>query len=75
MKTSGFNIASPMWLLTFLFVMLRVTGVINWSLWWVFSPVLIIYGIILLPFIVLATVAALSVIVAVFDEFLRRITK
>lgn len=32
--------------LTIAFVVLRAAGVIEWSLWWVFSPVLIYYGII-----------------------------
>jgi hypothetical protein len=38
-------------LLTVLFVGLKLTGYINWSWWWVLSPVLISSGIALLALI------------------------
>ena len=35
-------------LLTLLFIALKLTGVINWSWWWVVSPLLISWGLALL---------------------------
>ena len=35
-------------ILTIVFIILKLTQVINWSWWWVFSPVFIIFGLILL---------------------------
>lgn len=35
------KLSLPLWLLTFGFVVFKLTGVITWSWWLVFSPVLI----------------------------------
>lgn len=34
-----------LWLLLFAFIILKVCGVIDWSWWWVFSPIWIPLGI------------------------------
>jgi hypothetical protein len=34
--------------LTLIFVVLKLTGLIAWSWWWVFSPVLIVLGLLIL---------------------------
>lgn len=74
-KVTNFNIATPVWILTALFVFLKISGVIDWSLWWVFSPVLILYGIILFPFVVLFIIAILSFFFGVVSEILNRMEK
>ena len=45
-------------LLTILFVGLKLTGHINWSWWWVFSPILIAAGL-SIAFLILIFVVAL----------------
>ena len=74
-KKIKINFVSHIWILTALFVFLKISGVIDWSLWLVFSPVLIFYGIVILPFVVIIAVAILSFIVGVIDEVLKRIIK
>jgi hypothetical protein len=39
-------------LLTIAFIVLKLTGYIDWSWWWVWSPVLIGWGVVFLAFIV-----------------------
>lgn len=39
-------------LLTIIFVILRLCNVINWSWWWVFSPLWIVAGLVLLVLII-----------------------
>ncbi len=46
-------------LLTVLFIGLKLTGYINWSWWWVLSPIWIMLGIVLL---VLAFVLVIKII-------------
>jgi hypothetical protein len=44
-------------LLTIVFITLKLVGYIDWSWWWVLSPILIAWGLlllILLPFLILA---------------------
>lgn len=46
-------------LLTILFIALKLTGYIDWSWWWVWSPMLIsagIFFVIVLPLIVIAAI-------------------
>jgi hypothetical protein len=74
-KKIKINFVSHIWILTALFVFLKISGIIDWSLWLVFSPVLIFYGIVILPFVVIIVVAILSFIVGVIDEVLKRIIK
>lgn len=74
METNRIKI-NPIWILTALFVFLKISNVIDWSLWLVFSPVLIFYGIVLLPFVIIIIVAVLSFIVGIIDEVLKRIIK
>ena len=38
--------------LTLIFIVLRSLHLINWSWWWVFSPILISWGLFLLGFII-----------------------
>jgi hypothetical protein len=40
-SSSGLGLAS---VLTIIFVVLKLVGVIDWSWWWVFSPILIDIG-------------------------------
>lgn len=40
-------------LLTIIFVVLKLCNVIAWSWWWVFSPIFILIGIIILVFLML----------------------
>ena len=49
-------------LLTILFVGLKLTGYINWSWWWVLSPILISTG------IVLAVVLTVIILTAIVDS-------
>lgn len=64
-----------LWMLTLCFTILRAAGVIEWTLLWVFSPViiplLILLGMVALPFaaaVVMAVVAAvLWVIIQITD--------
>lgn len=42
---SNTTYVSPLWLLTLLFIGLKLTGYIAWSWWWVLSPTLIPLGI------------------------------
>ena len=43
-------------LLTVLFVALKLCGIINWSWWWVLSPIPITVGIVLVVLMVITTV-------------------
>lgn len=40
-------------LLTIIFIILKLTNVIDWSWWWVFSPLLIALGLMIFTFIIL----------------------
>lgn len=44
-STGGMGIGS---LLTIVFVVLKLTNVIDWSWWWVLSPIWIVAGLVLL---------------------------
>ena len=44
-SSSGLGIPG---VLTIIFVVLKLVGVINWSWWWVFSPTLIEIGLVIL---------------------------
>jgi len=41
-------------LLTIVFVVLKLTGVISWSWWWVFSPLLISAGLFVVVLVLMA---------------------
>lgn len=47
-------------LLTILFIGLKLTNFINWSWWWVLSPMLISLGIVLTIFLVVAILALIA---------------
>lgn len=49
-SSSGLRLSS---VLTIIFVVLKLVGVINWSWWWVFSPTLIDIGVVTLLVIVI----------------------
>ena len=49
-SNSGLGLSS---VLTIIFVVLKLVGVINWSWWWVFSPTLINIGLTILLVIVI----------------------
>lgn len=53
-SSSGLGISS---VLTIIFVVLKLVGVINWSWWWVLSPTLIAVGLWLIAVITLAIIA------------------
>lgn len=55
--TSGFPIAS---ILTIIFVLAKIFGKISWSWWWVFSPLWISAGIVILIVLFLVFLAMLS---------------
>jgi hypothetical protein len=42
-------------LLTIVFITLKLTGVINWSWWWVLSPILIPWAVFLFVFVIAVT--------------------
>lgn len=42
--------------LTIAFIILKLVGVIDWSWWWVLSPILIVVGIIILILLVIGIV-------------------
>ncbi len=47
-------------LLTIAFIVLRLLGKINWSWWWVLSPLWIVAGIVILVVVVIAALAVLA---------------
>lgn len=47
--SSGLGLAS---VLTIIFVILKLVGVITWSWWWVFSPVLINIGLTIIVLVI-----------------------
>ena len=47
-------------LLTVLFVALKLCGIINWSWWWVLSPIPITLGVVLVVFAVVFTVLMIT---------------
>jgi hypothetical protein len=47
-------------LLTVLFIGLKLTGYINWSWWWVLSPILIPWSIVLVLFFIVLVVKLAS---------------
>lgn len=46
-------------LLTILFIALKLTGHINWSWWWVLSPLWIIAAIVLIVFVIALIIAGI----------------
>jgi len=56
----GGGIAVP---LTIVFILLKVFGVITWSWWWVFSPILISLALGVLGVVLFFVVAAVMVLV------------
>lgn len=57
------NIGSLSLLLTTIFVVLKLCGVIGWSWWWVASPVLISIGLSLIIFLITALLALFASII------------
>lgn len=47
-------------LLTIVFITLKLTHTIDWSWWWVLSPLWIPFALVLLIFLIILTVAAIS---------------
>jgi hypothetical protein len=52
-KITGGNGVGFIGLLTIAFIVLKLVGVINWSWWWVLSPILIFWGLILILFLII----------------------
>lgn len=50
-SSTGLGLSS---VLTIVFVVLKLVGTINWSWWWVFSPLLIDAGLIIIGLILIA---------------------
>ena len=46
-------------LLTIAFIVLKLTGYINWSWWWVLSPIWISVSIVIVLFVIIIAVAAI----------------
>lgn len=53
--SSGLGLGS---VLTIIFVVLKLVGVIDWSWWWVLSPTLISIGLLIIVAIIFATIEA-----------------
>ena len=47
-------------LLTVLFIALKLCGIIDWSWWWVLSPIPITIGVVLAVFVVVVTVLTIG---------------
>lgn len=56
MEKSGISLST---LLTIVFVILKLTGTIDWSWWWVFSPMWITWSLILIVTIFLVTLPSI----------------
>lgn len=56
MEKSGISLST---LLTIVFVILKLTGTIDWSWWWVFSPMWITWSLILIVAIFLVTLPSI----------------
>ena len=54
-SSTGLGLSS---VLTIVFVVLKLVGTINWSWWWIFSPLLIDAGLIIIGLIILAVCIA-----------------
>jgi len=65
---------SVLWALTLIFLILKLTGVISWSWWWVFSPLWLPIAVALAFFAVIGVMALLGVIVVVFFVLIGTIT-
>jgi hypothetical protein len=57
LKGSSININFP-WLVTLVFVVLKLVGEISWSWWWVFSPIWV-------PLLLLLTILGLVLVAKV----------
>jgi len=71
-----------LWMLTLCFTILRAAGVIEWTLFWVFSPVIIplfiVVGMVALPFavaIVLAAFASIAWVILQAVEAIKGLRK
>ena len=47
-------------LITIIFVVLKLTGVIDWSWWWVLSPILISFALLIIVFIIVLIIALVN---------------
>lgn len=56
-------------LLTVIFIVLKLVGVITWSWFWVFSPLIIVYGIILALYLLGCVLTLLGI--ATVDKSIR----
>ncbi|WP_447402339.1 hypothetical protein ACE1MS_11805 [Lysinibacillus sp. fkY74-1] len=57
-------------ILTIIFVVLKLVGVITWSWLWVFSPLIIVYGIILALYLLGCALTFLGI--ATVDKSIKR---
>lgn len=46
--------------LTLIFITLKLTGVINWSWWWILSPIWISISLAIIVFIIILSVLAIT---------------
>lgn len=54
-KSNGIGLTT---VLTLIFVVLKLVGVINWSWWWVLSPILIVDGLLLIVWAIVVAIDA-----------------
>ena len=57
------RLSSPLWLLTLLFVALKLTGAISWSWWWVTVPIWGLPAFLLAAFAVVASIVMVALVV------------
>lgn len=49
-------------LITIVFVVLKLTGVIDWSWWWVLSPILISFSLLIIVLIIALIIALVNIL-------------
>ena len=60
-KETNFNSIIP--ILTIIFVIFKLTGIINWSWWWVFSPLLIPLTVVVIVWIICLVLAIIEILI------------
>jgi len=60
-KETNFNSIIP--ILTIIFVIFKLTGIINWSWWWVFSPLLIPLTVVVIVWLICLFLAIIEILI------------
>lgn len=60
-KETNFNSIIP--ILTIIFVIFKLTSIINWSWWWVFSPLLIPLTVVVIVWIICLVLAIIEILI------------